>query len=438
MTFLPQTESLCQNPDTIPIPKCDNAPMTTPCTRDRTHRVQVGCVAIGGGAPVVVQAMTDTDTVDAAATAAQCLVLHRAGAELVRITVATGGAAEAVPEIRGRLDDAGCGVGLIGDFHYNAHLLLEQHPGCARSLDKYRINPGNVGTGSRRDSNFAAVCAVARNLGKPIRIGVNSGSLDSELLTRMMRDNAALERPRRSAEVFGDCMVASAVESAALAIDCGLDEGQIVLSCKVSSPPELVRIYRELARRTRQPLHLGLTEAGIGSKGLVWSASAMGILLNEGIGDTIRISLTPSPGGDRTEEVHAACELLQGLGIRSFAPSVIACPGCGRTTSIAFQELADRVQRHLRDRLPHWRGNRPGIETFQVAVMGCVVNGPGESARADVGISLPGSGESPRCPVYIDGVLAATLQGDHAEVAERFIEIIEDYVEEHFPARGDS
>jgi len=388
----------------------------------------VGNLAIGGGAPVVVQAMTDTDTTDAAATASQCVELNRAGAELVRISVATQDSAAAVPEIRKRLDDAGCNVPLVGDFHYNGHLLLRDHPDCARVLAKYRINPGNVGTGERRDANFATVCEMARDRGIPVRIGVNGGSLNQELITRKMLSNNSLPVPKDSREVLADCLVTSALESTDLALDCGLTEEQIVLSCKVSSPSELIPIYRTLARSTRQPLHLGLTEAGLGVKGLVWSASAMGVLLAEAIGDTIRMSLTPAPGGDRREEVYAACELLQALNIRTFAPSVIACPGCGRTSGSSFRELADRVQRHLRDRTPDWRRDHPGIERLQIAVMGCVVNGPGESRSANLGISLPGTGERPRCPVYVDGDHVATLQGTIDDVATRFIGMIDDYV----------
>jgi (E)-4-hydroxy-3-methylbut-2-enyl-diphosphate synthase len=319
-------------------------------------------------------------------------------------------------------------VPLVGDFHYNGHLLLRDHPECARVLDKYRINPGNVGTGKRRDANFATVCAVARDHGKPVRIGVNGGSLDQELITRKMLSNSARPVPKGASEVLADCMVASAIESTDLALDCGLTEEQIVLSCKVSSPSELIAIYRTLAHGTRQPLHMGLTEAGLGVKGLVWSASAMGVLLADGIGDTIRMSLTPAPGGDRREEVYAACELLQALNIRTFAPSVIACPGCGRTSGSTFRDLADRVQRHLRNRTPVWRRDPPGVERLQIAVMGCVVNGPGESRSANLGISLPGTGEQPRCPVYIDGDHVATLQGAIEDVATRFIEMIDDYV----------
>jgi (E)-4-hydroxy-3-methylbut-2-enyl-diphosphate synthase len=402
-------------------------------TQRRTTAVKVGEVRLGGDAPVVVQSMTNTDTADAAATARQCLELAEAGSELVRITVNEPEAAAAVPEIRRRLDDAGCAVPLIGDFHYNGHLLLARHPECAATLAKYRINPGNVGKGSRRDDNFAAICAIARDNGKPIRIGVNGGSLDPELVTTKMQENTDRGLGRSSEEVLGECMIISAVESTELALANGLGEDRVVISCKVSQPLQLIEIYRELALRTRQPLHLGLTEAGMGRKGLVWSAAAMGVLLAEGIGDTIRVSLTPRPGADRREEVYAACELLQALGIRSFAPSVTACPGCGRTTSSTFQELAERVEAHVRDSMPRWRERHPGVEDLQLAVMGCIVNGPGESKSADIGISLPGTGEEPRCPVFVDGRQLTTLQGSCEELSRRFIEIIEEYVAERYP-----
>jgi (E)-4-hydroxy-3-methylbut-2-enyl-diphosphate synthase len=397
--------------------------------------VRVGRVRIGGGAPVVIQAMTNTDTADAAATAAQCIELAEAGAELVRITVNLPEAASAVPEIRRRLDDAGCSVPLVGDFHYNGHLLLSAHPDCARSLDKYRINPGNVGVGDRRDSNFATICRIARDNGTPIRIGVNGGSLDPVLVTSTMQENRDRDLGKSSSEVFNECMVLSALQSTEMALECGLRTDQIVISCKVSKPPDLIWIYRQLARRTRQPLHLGLTEAGLGARGLVWSASAMGVLLAEGIGDTIRVSLTPSPGGDRREEVYAACELVQALGIRAFAPTVTACPGCGRTTSATFQELAQRIEEHIRDSMPAWRERSLEVEELSLAVMGCVVNGPGESKSADIGISLPGTGEEPRCPVYVDGRQFTTLEGGSEELARRFIAIIEDYVESRFAKR---
>jgi (E)-4-hydroxy-3-methylbut-2-enyl-diphosphate synthase len=396
--------------------------------RHDTRPVRVGSVMLGGDNPVVVQSMTATDTADADATSRQCLDLAEAGSEMVRVTVNTAAAAQAVPEIRARLDDAGCMVPLIGDFHYNGHLLLTDNPACARVLDKYRINPGNVGHGQRRDSNFATICAVARDHDKAVRIGVNSGSLDHELVVRKMEENSKHGLGKSSQEVINECMVTSALQSAELAQEYGLGADRIVLSCKVTAPRDLIAIYRDLASKTSQPLHLGLTEAGMGVRGLVWSASAMAVLLAEDIGDTIRVSLTQAPGEDRRQEVWAACELLQSLGLRLFAPSVVACPGCGRTTSSTFQELAQRVQEHVRERLPDWRRSHPGVEELTLAVMGCIVNGPGESRSADIGISLPGTGESPRCPVYADGEQLTTLQGDSEELARRFIDIIEDYV----------
>src|SRR5687767_10142012 len=345
--------------------------------------------------------MTMTDTADAAATARQCVELAEAGSELVRVTVNTGEAAAAVPEIKQRIVDAGCTAPLIGDFHYNGHLLLTKFPACATALDKYRINPGNVGTGARRDERFATICKVAIDQGKPVRIGVNGGSLNQELVVAKMQENTDRGLGRSSEEILNECMVISAVESTELALETGLRKDQIIISCKVSRPRDLVAIYRDLARKTDQPLHLGLTEAGMGVKGLVWSASAMGVLLTEGIGDTIRVSLTPRPGGDRREEVYAACELLQALGLRAFSPSVTACPGCGRTTSTTFQELAERTQDYVRERMPVWKIRYEGVEDMTLAVMGCIVNGPGESKAANIGISLPGTGEEPSCPIYI-------------------------------------
>jgi (E)-4-hydroxy-3-methylbut-2-enyl-diphosphate synthase len=401
----------------------------------RTVGVRVGGVQVGGGAPVVVQSMTMTDTADAAATAQQCIELAEAGSEMVRVTVNVPAAAAAVPEIRQRMRDAGCTAPLIGDFHYNGHQLLTRYPDCAAALDKYRINPGNVGTGHRRDEQFATICQVARDHGKPVRIGVNGGSLNQELVTAKMQENTTRELGRSSEEILNDCMVISAVESTALALECGLTREQIIISCKVSRPNDLLAIYRQLSRQTEQPLHLGLTEAGMGAKGLIWSSSAMAILLSEGIGDTIRISLTPRPGGDRRDEVHAACELLQALGLRSFSPSVTACPGCGRTTSTTFQELAERTQDYIRERMPAWRKTHEGVETLTLAVMGCVVNGPGESKAANIGISLPGTGEAPNCPVFIDGRHAMTLRGTAEELDARFRALLEDYVESHYPAR---
>jgi len=398
--------------------------------------VLVDGIQIGGSAPVVVQSMTNTDTADAKSTAEQCAELAAAGSELVRITVNNADAAAAVPEIRRHLDDTDCRVPLIGDFHYNGHLLLRQHPDCARALAKYRVNPGNVGRGSRADDNFREICAIARDEGKAMRIGVNGGSLDPELVRSKMEENATRELGKTSDVILDECMVTSALESVDAAVAHGLGLDRIVISAKVSSPPHLIAIYRELSARTRQPLHLGLTEAGMGAKGLVWSSSAMAVLLAEGIGDTIRISLTPRPGGDRAEEVVAACELLQALGLRSFAPSVTACPGCGRTTSSVFQDLAQRVEEHVRAGIPEWRERHPGVEDLTLAVMGCIVNGPGESKTADIGISLPGTGEEPRCPVFVDGEQITTLRGTADEIAEVFLTIIDDYVRQKYPGGG--
>jgi (E)-4-hydroxy-3-methylbut-2-enyl-diphosphate synthase len=401
----------------------------------RTIGVRVGNVQVGGGAPVVVQSMTMTDTADAAATARQCIELAEAGAEMVRVTVNVPEAAAAVPEIKRRMLDAGITAPLIGDFHYNGHLLLTRFPECAGSLDKYRINPGNVGTGRRRDEQFATICGVARDRGKPVRIGVNGGSLNQELVVAKMQENTDRALGRSSEEIINECMVLSAVQSTELALESGLRRDQIIISCKTSRPLDLIAVYRELSRRTDQPLHLGLTEAGMGAKGLVWSASAMGILLNEGIGDTIRVSLTPRPGGDRREEVYAACELLQALGLRSFSPSVTACPGCGRTTSSTFQELAERTQAYIRERMPEWKARYEGVESMTLAVMGCVVNGPGESKAASIGISLPGTGEEPSCPVYIDGRHATTLRGSSEELDRAFRELVDTYVADTYRRR---
>jgi (E)-4-hydroxy-3-methylbut-2-enyl-diphosphate synthase len=400
--------------------------------RNQTIAVEVDGVVIGGCAPVVVQAMTDTDTADVEATVGQCLLLAETGAEMVRIAVDTHDAASAVPEVRRRLDEAGCRVPLVGDFHFNGHILLAGHPDCARALSKYRINPGNVGKGARRDDNFTAICRIARDLGKTIRIGVNGGSVDRELVTLKMQENADSNLGQSSREVLDDCMVISVLESIALALRAGLTEDRIVVSCKVSDPPNLIRIYRRLARETSQPLHLGLTEAGMGARGLVWSAAAMGVLLADGIGDTIRVSLTPRPDGDRRDEVRAARELLQSLGIRRFSPSVTSCPGCGRTGATTFRDLAQKVDAHLADRMPIWKPRNRGVVELSVAVMGCIVNGPGESRAADIGISLPGTGESPRCPVFIDGEQATTIQGDVDELTERFTTMIDEYVERRF------
>ena len=403
--------------------------------RHPTIGVRVGNVQVGGGAPVVVQAMTQTDTADVDATAKQCLELATAGAELVRITVNVPEAAAAVPEIKRRMLAAGCSAPLIGDFHYNGHTLLTQFPDCAVALDKYRINPGNVGFGKRRDEQFATICRLAVEHGKPVRIGVNGGSLNQELVMAKMQENTDLDLGRSSEEIIAECMILSALDSTELALQAGLRRDQIIISCKLSRPADLIAVYRELARRTEQPLHLGLTEAGMGMKGLVWSASAMAILLHEGIGDTIRVSLTPRPGGDRRDEVYACCELLQALGIRSFAPSITACPGCGRTTSTTFQELAERIQGYVRDQMPHWKARYEGVETMTVAVMGCIVNGPGESKAANIGISLPGTGEAPTCPVYVDGEKFTSLRGSYEELAAAFQRIVDDYVASKYPLR---
>ena len=404
----------------------------------KTTAVAVGPVQVGGGAPIVVQSMTNTDTANAVATAEQCVALAEAGSELVRITVNLPESAAAVPEVKQRMLDAGCTAPLIGDFHYNGHKLLTEYPAAAKALDKYRINPGNVGTGTRRDDQFATICRVARDEGKPVRIGVNGGSLNQELVLAKMQENTDRDLGRSSDEIINDCMVLSALQSTELALECGLRTDQIIISCKVSRPAHLIAIYRELARRTDQPLHLGLTEAGMGMKGLVWSTSAMGILLNEGIGDTIRISLTPRPQGDRREEVFASCELLQSLGLRSFAPSVTACPGCGRTTSTTFQELAERVEQYIRDKMPEWKTRYDGVENMTLAVMGCVVNGPGESKAANIGISLPGTGEAPNCPVFIDGKHFTTMRGSYDELSRAFRALIDDYVETRYARRPKS
>jgi (E)-4-hydroxy-3-methylbut-2-enyl-diphosphate synthase len=379
--------------------------------------------------------MTMTDTADAEATARQCIELAEAGSEMVRVTVNLPDAALAVPEIKQRMLDAGVTAPLIGDFHYNGHLLLTRYPACAAALDKYRINPGNVGTGRRRDEQFATICAVARDHDKPVRIGVNGGSLNQDLVVARMQENTDRDLGLTSEEIINECMILSALQSTELALESGLRKDQIIISCKTSRPRDLIAVYRELSRKTDQPLHLGLTEAGMGMKGLVWSASAMGVLLNEGIGDTIRVSLTPRPGGDRREEVYAACELLQALGIRSFSPSVTACPGCGRTTSSTFQELAERTQDYIRERMPEWKTRYEGVETMTLAVMGCVVNGPGESKAASIGISLPGTGEAPNCPVYIDGQHHTTLRGTYEELATAFRELIDNYVETKYPKK---
>ena len=403
--------------------------------RRKTVQVPVGHVKVGGGAPVVVQSMTNTDTVDIQGTTKQILELASAGSELVRITVNVPPAAAAVGEIKQRLLDAGCNVPIIGDFHYNGHKLLTEYPACARALDKYRINPGNVGRGKSRDVQFSTICQIARDNNKPVRIGVNAGSLNQELVMDKMQENTDKDLGRDADEIINDCMVISALQSVQLALDCGLRKDQIIISCKISKPIHLLSIYRELASKTDQPLHLGLTEAGMGLKGHIWSAASMGILLSEGIGDTIRVSLTPTPGGDRRQEVYAACELLQSLSLRSFSPSVTACPGCGRTTSTTFQELAEQVQGYLRDKMPEWKKRYEGVETMTLAVMGCVVNGPGESKAANIGISLPGTGEAPHCPVYIDGKNFTTLHGSSEELAQQFRKLVDDYIETKYTPR---
>ena len=396
--------------------------------RRSTVTVSVGGVLVGSAHPIVVQSMTNTDTAAPAATAAQVRALHAAGSELVRVTVNTDEAARAVPAIVADVD-----VPVIGDFHYNGHLLLTKYPDCARALAKYRINPGNVGT-KRRDDNFRTIVQVAIDAGKPVRIGVNWGSLDQQLLTEMMDANAALAEPRDARDVTMDAMVESAMRSAQLAEECGLPHDDIILSAKVSGVQDLVAVYRMLAERSDYPLHLGLTEAGMGTKGVVASTAGLSILLQEGIGDTIRVSLTPRPGGDRTEEVQVAQQVLQSLGIRSFTPQVTACPGCGRTTSTFFQEMAEQIQTYLRDQRPAWQARYPGSEELRVAVMGCVVNGPGESKHADIGISLPGTAEEPRAPVYVDGALRVTLKGD--TIVADFLRILDDYVEKRFSGGG--
>jgi (E)-4-hydroxy-3-methylbut-2-enyl-diphosphate synthase len=408
--------------------------MSVPAQRRVSRRVLIGRVAVGGDAPIVVQSMTNTDTADAEATARQVFELARAGSELVRVTVNTAEAAAAVPAIRARLDALRCDVPLVGDFHFNGHKLLAEHPGCAVALAKYRINPGNVGKGAKRDEQFAQMIEAACRYGKPVRIGVNWGSLDQALLARMMDENARRADPLAADAVMREALIASAVESAGRAEALGLPGDRIVLSCKVSGVQDLIAVYRALARRCDYPLHLGLTEAGMGSKGIVASTAAMGVLLQEGIGDTIRVSLTPEPGGDRAREVVVAQEILQTMGLRSFTPLVIACPGCGRTTSTVFQELAARIQGYLRAQMPAWRGKYPGVEEMHVAVMGCVVNGPGESKQANVGISLPGSGERPVAPVYVDGVKTVTLKGE--SIAEEFQRIVEDYVQTTYGPGG--
>ena len=407
-----------------------------PAPRRRSVGVRIGsgnaAVLVGGGAPIAVQSMTNTDTADVEGTAAQVAALARAGSELVRITVDRDEAAAAVPHIRDRLAKMDCDVPLIGDFHYIGHRLLNDHPACAEALDKYRINPGNVGFKDKRDKQFGRIVEAAIRYGKAVRIGANWGSLDQELLTALMDENARAPSPRSAGAVMREAMVQSALSSAARAEDIGLGRDRIILSAKVSNVQHLIAVYRTLARRSNYALHLGLTEAGMGSKGIVASAAAMGILLQEGIGDTIRVSLTPEPGGDRSLEVKVAQELLQTMGFRTFVPLVAACPGCGRTTSTVFQELARDIQTYIREGMPLWRTRYPGVEALNVAVMGCIVNGPGESKHADIGISLPGTGETPAAPVFIDGQKAMTLRG--AGIAAEFKQIVEDYIERKFGA----
>ncbi len=406
--------------------------LSAPLPRHRTVGVMVGDVMVGGGAPVVVQSMTNTDTADIDGTVRQVAALARAGSELVRFTVDRAESAAAVPHIRDRLRARNITVPLIGDFHYNGHTLLTEHPACAEALDKYRINPGNVGFGEKRDRQFATMVEAAIRYGKPVRIGVNWGSLDQALLTRMMDDNAASATPVSAAEVTRRAIVASALLSAEAAEKIGLPRDRIILSAKVSQVQDLIAVYTALAQQSDHCLHLGLTEAGMGSKGIVASSAAMGLLLQQGIGDTIRISLTPEPNGDRTKEVVVAQELLQTMGFRAFVPVVAACPGCGRTTSTVFQELAKRIETDLREAMPVWRDKYPGVEALKVAVMGCIVNGPGESKHADIGISLPGTGEQPAAPVFIDGRKAVTLRGP--TLAEDFRKLVNEYVEKRFGA----
>ncbi len=402
--------------------------------RRKTQCVFVGDIAIGGESPIVVQSMTNTDTADAEGTARQVYELAKAGSELVRITVNTSEAAQQVPRIRKMLDDMGCDVPLIGDFHYNGHRLLTEYPDCAQALAKYRINPGNVGKNRKGEDQFAMMIAVAKQYDKPVRIGVNWGSLDQDLVVRLMDENAKLAQPKEVNEVTREALIVSALQSAQRAEELGLAHDRIVLSCKVSAVQDLIAVYAELSKRCDYPLHLGLTEAGMGSKGIVASTAALAVLLQRGIGDTIRISLTPEPNGDRSQEVVVAQEILQTMGLRSFAPMVTACPGCGRTTSTVFQELAQDIQRYLRAQMPVWRQQYVGVEEMDVAVMGCIVNGPGESKLANIGISLPGTGESPAAPVYVDGEKTVTLRGDN--IAVEFQKIVDDYVARKYAKRA--
>ncbi len=417
---------------------CKNFPILSgPQNRRQSRRVVIrhGAreVGVGGASPVMVQSMTNTDTADVIGTAIQIKELARAGSEVVRITVNNPEAAAAVPAIREQLDRMDIDVPLVGDFHYNGHTLLQDYPECARALSKYRINPGNVGQGAKRDTQFAQMIEAACKYDKPVRIGVNWGSLDQNLLARIMDENARRAQPWDAQAVMYEALVTSAIENAQRAEELGMAGDRIILSCKVSGVQDLIAVYRELARRCDYPLHLGLTEAGMGSKGIVASTAALSVLLQEGIGDTIRISLTPEPGGDRTREVVVAQEILQTMGLRKFTPMVIACPGCGRTTSTVFQELADKIQTYLRDQMPLWKKQYPGVEGMNVAVMGCIVNGPGESKHANIGISLPGTGESPAAPVFVDGQKKMTLRGEH--IAEEFQAIVLDYVKSRYAAK---
>ena len=405
-----------------------------PPARRKTRTIRVGGVPMGGAHPVVVQSMTNTDTADEVATVIQVAQLARAGSEIVRITVNTQEAARAVPRIRERLLAMNLDVPLVGDFHFNGHKLLAENPACVEALDKLRINPGNVGRGAKRDDQFAQLIGLACRYGKPVRIGVNWGSLDQALLARIMDENARRQQPKDSTQIMREAMVASALESAAKAEKLGLPGDAIVLSCKVSGVQDLIAIYRDLADRCDYPLHLGLTEAGMGSKGIVASTAALSVLLQEGIGDTIRVSLTPEPNGDRTQEVVVAQEILQTMGLRAFTPLVAACPGCGRTTSTVFQELAQEIQAHVRKRMPQWRLHHEGVQNMTLAVMGCVVNGPGESKHANIGISLPGTGETPVAPVYVEGEKTVTLKGD--DIAREFKAIVDDYVARKYPRRA--
>ena len=417
-----------------PFPSLPLGPSPKRATRQARVAWKTNIITVGGDAPVRVQSMTNTDTADAVGTAIQVKELARAGSEMVRITVNTPEAAAAVPYIREQLDKMDILVPLIGDFHYNGHTLLNDFPECAKALSKYRINPGNVGKGAKRDPQFAQMIEAACKYDKPIRIGVNWGSLDQALLASIMDSNAALAMPKTAQEVMIEALIQSALQSAEKAVELGMNPDQIMLSCKVSNVQDLVAVYRDLARRSDYPLHLGLTEAGMGSKGIVSSTAALGILLQEGIGDTIRVSLTPDPGAPRENEVIVAQEILQTMGLRHFTPMVIACPGCGRTTSTTFQELAANIQSYLRHQMPLWKKSHPGVENMNVAVMGCIVNGPGESKHANIGISLPGTGEAPAAPVFVDGIKVKTLRGEH--IAEEFQVIVDEYVKQHYSAKS--